>query len=345
MFYFENISDYRIKYLDFYFKIWNTPEKDILFFNTKMYLFKIYILANTFIPPDIVILSIEYVDNIIRKNYLLKKYSKKWITYHINKKSPINTCDLELTEIDDSKQYINYIDYEQKQRYLFTMIDFKKLIRSNLEHSYAYEMIPEPLSIKNPYTNKEFTVSELIQINCKLENMPLIWHMFVDSGYDVDNLRLAHYNYLTTLCIPSFVDQLEDLDILYYLNDIFTYFSIEFYCTECVKERVHFRSKILREFLIDWLSCIKFGKIINDTYKDIIVRLYKVNCPLHTERVVIKRSKNIHKEQTVKSYGTYLNLSIPFEFTIGTYTKEDRKNDKLKKRDKLRQKKKKIKNI
>jgi hypothetical protein len=296
------------------------------------------------------------LNNISRIYYLSKKYTKKWLSFHINNKQPINTSDLELNSLNLSnfEKYINYIDYKNRQHYLFTVNDFTSLIRTNLENCYTYDVIPEPLNIKNPYTNNIFTKEELTDINCKysrLTQIPLIWHMFINCGYDVTIFRETHYQYLLNLCIPSFVDKLEDIDIIYYLDDMFAFLFCKKYCTDCIRERKYFRDKKIRNVLIYWIHSIKLEKEIDLSKIDIVLKLYDINCKIHNpieELPVQKKIKMIGLDNSIlvkDIYDTgehkqlFIDFTYPFVFSIGTYTKEDRRRYKNKLREKNRFKK------
>jgi hypothetical protein len=296
---------------------------------------------------------------------LSKKYSKKWVAYFINKKDPINTSDLELNPIhpNDTKNYINYIDYEQKQHYLFSINDFTNLIHTNLENCYTYDVIPQPQDIKNPYTNKAFTKNELIDLNkqyCANTSIPLIWHMFINCCYDLDKFKIKHYEYLLELCIPSFIDKLEDSDIRFYILDILEFLKDEnkSYCQQCVSEKKNFRSKNVRKLLIYWVKTLKSGIDVDKQVVGEIFKIYKVNCsihnlieecisPLHKKKcdVFNKNVKNIDVfTEEIKPF--YIDFSYPFEFSMGKYTKEDKRRYKDKRREKMRLKKgRKVKNI
>jgi hypothetical protein len=154
---FPRTTDIRLTYIIPYFDIWKHKDNNRnLTFITKISRFKKTIIDNNFINNETKILSFKYLDDIIRTLYLKYKYYKLWIFRILCKKPSVNLLDLEFNEINNnSSDIIVYIDNEERRKYLFTQKDFNKLVKTNLEHSYAYDAIPEPLPIKNPYTNKE----------------------------------------------------------------------------------------------------------------------------------------------------------------------------------------------
>jgi hypothetical protein len=289
---YPNPTDNRLSYLIPYFNMWKSKNSNIIPFIPSICRFKRQIITNNFINNEIKELSFVYLDNIVRKEYLKRKYYKLWLYRYICKKSSINFCDLELNEINTSEDIIMYIDNEEHQKYLFTQNDFNKLVQTNLEHSYAYDSIPEPLTIKNPYNNKEFHKCDLINIDKQLKNAPLVWHMFKNCRYDINRLKAIHYQYLLGVCISSFIDGLENEDIVFYLNDMFEFFKIDCYCKKCIDEFRDIRSKLVRNTLIKWIAALKLAVpfIREDMYY--LIKLYISPCIIHNKRKIITKTTN-----------------------------------------------------
>jgi hypothetical protein len=333
----EKSTDNCLEFINNYFEMWCTTNATDCSTIKKICMFKNHILKLRSISPNDLVKIFKFLNKICRIFYLSKKYTKKWLAYWINKKQPINTSDLQLNTLDMVffNEYINYVDYKNRQHYLFTVKDFTSLIYTNLENCYTYDLVPQPLDIKNPYTNNIFTKEELIDIHLKysrLTDIPLIWNMYINCGYDVDVFRETHYDYLLNLCIPSFVDKLEELDILYYLEDIFKFLFFTTFCKECIREKRHFRNKKIRNLLIYWIRSIKLNKQIDAANINIVLKLYSENCEIHKEQHVQKKKKQIDRSVFIKEIdGTnesivyvnqYINFSTPFVFSMGTYTKK-----------------------
>lgn len=348
LFKFENSDDNCLKFVNNYFNSWITTQPTDVTLTQTIILFKSHVMGLSFISTKNLLDILRYLNRVVRVIYLSKKYLKRWKSYYINKKQPINTSDLELNPIDFTHihKYINYIDYEQKQHYLFSINDFTNLIYTNLENCYQYDIVPQPLEMKNPYTNKVFTKNEIVDLSdqyCGLTAIPFIWHMFIDCYYDVELFKTTHYEYLLTRCIPSYIDKLEDLDIRYYLFDIFNFLEINEYCNDCIREKKHFRSKTTRKTLIYWVESLKSGKDIDDAKIEPILKLYSKKCKIHNmiekcnmpvPRVLVKE---IGDKIEIKPF--YIDFSYPLEFSMGTYTKEDKRRYKDKRREKMRLKK------
>lgn len=249
--------------------VWECKENNK---KNKLMFFKDYILKNH--NYDILI---NFIDKSIRYTYLLKKYSKKWVTYYINKKDPINIRDLEFNPINNDNYYINYIDYVERKRYLFSENDFRKIVISCLHNSYEYDIDPDPINIKNPYNNHKLTKTELRMFNNSIRDMPISWIMFVDSDFDIFKLKSKYYINLLELCIPNYVDKLNDLDIIDYILDIFTYLN-ESYCNKCLISKRDIHSKSIKNALIEWIRYLKLDINMSNKVIENIKNKYKVDC-------------------------------------------------------------------
>jgi hypothetical protein len=228
---------------------------------------------------------------------------------------------LELNDIDEKneyKLYINYIDYKERKRYIFTQNDFKKIVKTSLEHSYVYDIVPDPIPIKNPYTNKEFTKTELRMFNQVLSDMPLIWNMYVDCNYNLNDFKYKYYDYLLPLCIPSYVDQIDDNDIRYYLNEIFDHVGSIYFCSKCINDLEHIRTKKIKDILIDWISYLKNGTMLLRSTIDKLKRIYGTEYCIH----------NIHNIHNFENKGDKFILDIDLSkpmFCVGYYNHEKEK--------------------
>jgi len=339
--YFTNFSNNEILKCIYYsfsynYELENNEKEEKNYKNKKDINFKIYISKNKIYSKILNENFIKEIDKFFRFNFLIKKYSKKWIDYFLNKKEPLNNTDLELNVIDTTKFHINYIDYSEKKRYIFTQNDFKKLVKNNLEHSYSYDMIPQPILIKNPYTNKEFKKEELLLFNYEMTihniNMPLVWNMFVNCEYNITKLRSKHFYYLSEMCIPSFVEQMDDDDIIFYLKQIFLYFGIN-YCRKCIQEKIKIKSKKVTFIIIDWILSIKYYKNFNEDYFDKLSNIYSKEKCIHRPKIYINRIIN-------NSFNISLDIDLSKPLFCVGYDENDENKENHKKlyKNKLRHK-------
>jgi hypothetical protein len=306
---FGNIPNNKLAYIPIMFNVWNnTNGSNINSTIIKICLFKKEIRKNGFISDEIKCLTFDYLDSITKIHILKKKYYNKWLLAYINNKQCTNTHDFELNLISDHKSNIVYLDIHNKRKYVFTEKDFKKMVKTNLEHSYVYDAVPDPIPIKNPYTNELFTNTSLIEINNKLTLMPLIWHMYRETNYNMARFKQTFVGYLLVACIPSFIDQLENDDISFYLEDMFNFFEDIMYCSKCVQECRHFRSKIVRTALIKWIYSLKIYPSFKIEDLHLVKDVYKIPCVLHS--IKSRLSKPINK----------FTLEYNIQFTGGPLT-------------------------
>lgn len=286
-------------------------------------LFKKYIMNYN---RNIYDLCIDHFDKRIRHYYLCHRFIKKWITKFINAKESVNTEDLELNPIDAlNKYYINYIDFKERKRYLFSENDFRKIVINSLQNSYEYDIDPDPINIRNPYTNKDFTKTELRALNNSVKDMPIVWNMFVDSDFDIVKLKYKYYSSLLEICIPNYVDKLGDLDIVDYLIDIFIY-SNTVYCNKCIIERKGIRSRKVKNALINWIKYLKLNHTMSIKSIEDLNNIYsKISC-FH---INLLNNYNLSNNDLIRG----LDFTKPL-FCVGYTTKEDKKLYWKRKREK-----------
>lgn len=129
-------------------------------------------------------------------------------------KSTIDT-DLYLNPID--KKHINSICIRQNlTNYWFTMADLINHINSSLSNSPNY--FADPLEIKNPYTNIQFTDAQLYTIYFKIRAstflLPILFHNFFLCGFDLDQFRLNNETEIRENFIKRHI-YMGDEDVLY----------------------------------------------------------------------------------------------------------------------------------
>lgn len=330
----NELNDYqKIFILEYNYKRWMEEELDYIYipksFVTILCIFKKYLYKkkNTLLLSDNLINYFDqYINHKARYFNLVSKYGRRWLSNYINKKEPTNLYDLELNPINPSKYYINYIDYKERKRYVFTVNDFKKMACSNLEHSCSYDLIPEPMHIKNPYNNKLFTAIELNAINKKLYDMPFIWNMFVECKYRIKTLKQKYHYHLLPLCVPSFVEQLHDIDSIEYIQDICDVCNIN-YCSKClVTERISLRCQEVKNAIIEWVKCTTFNMKMPKKYIDTIKNTYGIlHCHHNRPNNIICNVNNPSSNSSNSSnFVLNIDLTIPL-FCVGYKDKNERK--------------------
>ena len=267
------------------FVLWKSRSKTITTINSCILGYKRYLLNNKFLLEDVRNDKFKCIDRVSRKAYLISKYIKLWKVNVIKRKDPVNEFDLELNEINEQKKdVIIYIDTEARRKYLFSQKDFNQMVKTSLEQSYVYDHLPQPYPIKNPYTNREFSVLDLIELDKMLIDSPLIWKIYRDCKYNLEKFKLLNLTYLTFCCTKNFVDQLENVDIFFYIEDIFLFHNYKTYCVRCITDTSIIRSKRLKNILINWfLSQKQLGTFTPNDF-NMLCDIFKANCKKHIRR-------------------------------------------------------------
>ena len=117
--------------------------------------------------------------------------------------------------------------------------------------------------------------------------------MFKSCRYDIELFKNIHYQYLLNICISSFIDGLENEDIVFYLHDMFEFFKIEHYCKKCIDEFRDIRTKLVRNMLINWMAALKLAKPFRREEMYYLIKLYITPCIIHSpKRKIVTRFKN-----------------------------------------------------
>jgi hypothetical protein len=285
------------------FKVWRSEQrKHINSLHYYLLAFRKYILGNKFISDTTRKELYELLDAVAYKANLSYKYTKIWFINCIKKKPAVNNLDLELNSIrEDTKDVIVYLDMVNRRKYLFSQKDFKKIIKTRLENSYVYDHVPEPLIITNPYTNREIGRLELMAIDEMLIDAPLIWRLYRDCYYDIERFRIINHTFLLNVSVFSYVDQLEDIDIVFYIHDILSCYEIEYYCNDCVEKHIGFDNKELKGIIIQWLLAKKLLGIFNRFNAIKLYKMFSIPC----------------KNKVVKPAIVFNSNTIDIEFTGG----------------------------
>lgn len=299
--------------------------------------FRFLIVNNLFIDIDIKKKLITYQNRIVRTNYIENKFFNKWIRFLLNKKKAINTFDLEFNKIEETSKNINFIDFRNKKRYVFTQKDFKNVIQNSLFYSWNYDYTPDPLPIRNPYDNHTFTKTELLELDKQINDPPLIWKLFKDSNYCIETLKITYNYYLLKNCINSYIANLENEDIIYYLESILLFFknranqnsnsnnniSYKDICKKCFENQSFYRQKNVKDILYRWIQYLKFKiPFTNDNYIRLL-KVFKNPCVIHT-RIIKKKNRY---RNIVQSIGKSNNLLCDKDIFVFTANKDKSVDD------------------
>jgi len=176
------------------------------FSGTKYYLYKTHILNNGFLSLEIKNICTKIFIRAQRTYFafctLARLYKRKRAII-----SPTNT-DLCLNDLNVFNKELVLELLENNTLYKFSLRDLLRCWKAALNHSY--ELIEDPLCVKNPYTNIIFTNVSLYNIYFAAlfhgMNIPLEVILFVKSGFDINKLLIEYASIFKDNAIASYVN-------------------------------------------------------------------------------------------------------------------------------------------
>lgn len=116
---------------------------------------------------------------------------------------------------------------QNKTIYEFSVKELLILCHNSL--SYSEYLISIPSLPKNPYTNIEFTITNMynlyIKSKCACINIPTLFESFIHHRMDFDLFFEYNSNQLNWISCIQYVDKLEDLSKLNYINQLLISYS------------------------------------------------------------------------------------------------------------------------
>lgn len=170
-----------------------------------------------------------------QKEVFLDRFSKSQRAYHgfqrlarlykIKKAKPCTSeSDLCMNPLNELPQniIIDLYDASSKTIYKFRISDIINIINTGL--CYSVDFFADPQPPMNPYTNIEFTKSQLYTIYFKVKEsnyiMPHLLHMFFIHNFDIDEFCKYNECYIREANIKSFVVSGTDADKYYHIMEM-----------------------------------------------------------------------------------------------------------------------------
>ena len=188
-----------------------------------------------------------------QKNNKIKFICYKWFLKLRRKLSTsCNEEDLYNNKITEKSKNV-YIIYKKSCKWLFDLNQLSDIIDKSI--CYSDSIYPDPKLPKNPYTNKNLTSLELIQIykQLKLENKQSIYFdLFHKYSFDINEYLYYCYNILKEYSIKNYIKQLtyDDEEIYDYMEELLEYSSNytlndKNICILCLKNELKSNNKLL----------------------------------------------------------------------------------------------------
>jgi hypothetical protein len=190
--------------------------------------------GKNFIPIHYYIdrLECEIADRIELIHYFCKNQRIRWIAKKFiyrfmerRKASPANSRNntrLDLEEFTPEDRTVRLFSPDSKLKYYtFAFSDIQRIIRSAI--TYSYEYVPAPNTPKNPYTGKEFTVQELVEIfrHYGLNDYDEYSYAFKKAGFNLFIYQRMNNNMLVKAAITNTVRDLSAVHLYHEVLEIF----------------------------------------------------------------------------------------------------------------------------
>tara|TARA_B110000483_G_scaffold13455_1_gene15253 strand:- start:8684 stop:10099 length:1416 start_codon:yes stop_codon:yes gene_type:complete len=264
-------------------------------------------------------------------------------------KSENNNNDLYYNDISNfsNKSLINiYID-ETRTIYTIRMSDMIQIINTSL--TYAPDFFAEPYKIKNPWTNVEFTQTELYNIyfNIKSSNfiIPHFFHQFYLNDFNLLEFSSKNEVLLREETIKKFVTNSTFYQKYKYIYKMLIEFNkshsiIKIDVDFPTKKIVEVFSYLLNDYLIYEYSFISSLKQVSKQYVKHELKKFKLNNPKFGRKIIIKKYN--HDNNSVFHFGnTKYNYTRVYKFidtvnnaneNIDSYINKKQRNKFFKKR-------------
>ena len=264
--------------------------------NNKFTILKNAILDNIFVTKD-KSNEIEFFFYKTQKLYRALCRFAYICKYKCAKKYDANT-DLCMNELSSFKKNQRVELYENKMLYYFRITDIINIIKNALSHSPNF--FPEPLKIKNPYTNLPFSKSNLYNIYFAIDKspfkIPVLYEEFFANQFNLKQFTKYNEHLIREAAIENFCKNAILEQRLYYL---YRMMEKNYRITQKIKINKDFPSKkivevferfhFLKMFLYSEYSLIVTKKIDNKKLlKKTLKKFVKLN-PLFGQKYIIKK--------------------------------------------------------
>jgi hypothetical protein len=252
----------------------------------------------------------EYKLNIALKHFVDMCYHK---TFFLNK-PPANDTLLSLEAIDDidKDQLINL--YIEKKHYVFSLDELVSVFNEALE--MRDDVIPDPVTPKNPYTNKKFNPFHLSYIYEKLrikliklnKEIPINLYLYKKCQFNVNLFYKKYKTYFIELSCKNYVldhteEEFEDL----LDNFLFDYELENQICLKCLKEIDDYKL-VMTNILAEYVYENNFFKKNKQSLK-IFLTVSRNNNLLNKKNKVCLKHRIIYRPK--RSFNRPFNFSLP----------------------------------
>ena len=312
----------------------NISNKNFIdYIHHKYHILNKYVLTSFFFVHELK----EYYFDIFCKsqkiyNILCKAIRKFKIKHSIKFDNKRDLCLNDISHFSEGSIIHIYID-KTRTTYTFRISDIIHIINNALTYSPGF--FAEPHYIKNPYTNVNFTYSELLHIYITIKNskfiMPHFFHQFFLNNFNITSYTYKNESLIREEAIKSFVNNSTMLQkykyIIKMLIDFDNYYSITNIDTSFPKNKlVEVFSFLLSDYLTYEFSLIStLRSLSKSNIKRELIKFKKCN-PSFGRKIIIKKYKYYNNKNSVFEFGKQNgNFTRVYEY-IDTINNENKQN-------------------
>lgn len=176
--------------------------------------FNKHILKNIFLSKDVKENISEIFYKSTRTNFLIQRFIRRYRMTKL-KKHDMNT-DLCMTPLEEFGEKFKITLVENRTIYYFRLTDVLNIVKRALSN-YDDICIVAPLSVKNPYTNLEFSKANLYNIFFKTAEsgllMPILFYKYFLAEFDIERFTMENDTYLMNIAIDDYVKETSNYEI------------------------------------------------------------------------------------------------------------------------------------
>ena len=145
----------------------------------------------------------NFFNNLQRKYFILKRFFFK--IYYKRCKCYEPQIDMSLNDLKIVKDHLKITLLHGNTKYVFSLTDLINIINTALTYNSGYFCTPQ--NIKNPYTNLNFSRSNLYNIYYKLKEstfiMPILYHRYFLNNFDLRIFSVFNENLIKEATIEN----------------------------------------------------------------------------------------------------------------------------------------------
>lgn len=168
------------------------------------------------------------------------------VKYRYTKKYDID-CDLCLNKFEMMSADQKIILVENDTLFTFSTYDLVKIFRMNLLNCGHLLFLPQ--MPKNPYTNLEFSYTNLVKISKMLKryyHTPAFIHSFIELDFDLERFSYYNQQILIDNCVNRYIDELDTLSLFSTLIVLFRTYTCYILVTSFSNSIIQQNMKSLR---------------------------------------------------------------------------------------------------